>query len=272
LCEKDSDGDGQTNGYELGDPTCMWTPGAQPDRALNITNPGISDASDAAVLEVAAGVLGAPVWYDWHAFLMLVSWIIVIPAGVLFPVLMKDSGAEKKAVRGDARSVSSDTASANNDQSGETKPETNPKAHPSIPWWFELHRIFMVLGAALFTAGFVVAFTSTTSHFQSRHARLGSAVVVLGMVQLAWGLFRPHKPAASEQKSQLRRIWEYIHPWLGRSCVFLALATAITGFSDQLAPIAGDDRAVAGIAIVGAIIASWALLIVVYKFIAYRKS
>jgi hypothetical protein len=26
LCEKDSDGDGQTNGQELGDPCCVWSP------------------------------------------------------------------------------------------------------------------------------------------------------------------------------------------------------------------------------------------------------
>mmetsp|Transcript_92589 Transcript_92589/g.164637 ORF Transcript_92589/g.164637 Transcript_92589/m.164637 type:complete len:119 (-) Transcript_92589:28-384(-) len=34
LCEKDSDGDGLSNGYELGDPSCRWTPGAQPERAV----------------------------------------------------------------------------------------------------------------------------------------------------------------------------------------------------------------------------------------------
>ncbi|GLE01933.1 hypothetical protein PINS_up010771 [Pythium insidiosum] len=26
LCERDSDGDGHTNGQELGDPCCLWTP------------------------------------------------------------------------------------------------------------------------------------------------------------------------------------------------------------------------------------------------------
>jgi dopamine beta-monooxygenase len=30
LCAKDSDGDGATNGVELGDPTCVWTVGADP--------------------------------------------------------------------------------------------------------------------------------------------------------------------------------------------------------------------------------------------------
>lgn len=29
LCQRDSDGDGQTNGEELGDPDCIWKPGAR---------------------------------------------------------------------------------------------------------------------------------------------------------------------------------------------------------------------------------------------------
>ncbi len=39
LCSKDSDGDGWTNGYELGDPDCIWTKGATPTRN-NSYNPG----------------------------------------------------------------------------------------------------------------------------------------------------------------------------------------------------------------------------------------
>ncbi|CAK4078205.1 unnamed protein product [Aphanomyces euteiches] len=38
LCEKDSDGDGATNGEELGDPCCTWRVG-RPVRA-NPTSPG----------------------------------------------------------------------------------------------------------------------------------------------------------------------------------------------------------------------------------------
>src|SRR5690606_24492322 len=41
LCAKDSDGDGWTNGEELGDPQCMWVMG-QPHPVVDyaITNPG----------------------------------------------------------------------------------------------------------------------------------------------------------------------------------------------------------------------------------------
>lgn len=33
LCGKDSDGDGRSNGEELGDPTCTWTSGAPAPQA-----------------------------------------------------------------------------------------------------------------------------------------------------------------------------------------------------------------------------------------------
>merc|ERR1712002_130654 len=40
LCETDSDGDGLTNGQELGDPDCVWERGQNPTRNTDITNPG----------------------------------------------------------------------------------------------------------------------------------------------------------------------------------------------------------------------------------------
>jgi hypothetical protein len=42
FCLADSDGDGASNGRELGDPCCAWTVGAVPDFD-NATNPGIAD-------------------------------------------------------------------------------------------------------------------------------------------------------------------------------------------------------------------------------------
>ncbi|XP_046360947.2 uncharacterized protein LOC124138380 isoform X1 [Haliotis rufescens] len=43
LCLMDSDGDGRTNGEELGDPNCVWSFGGQPQRTTNITHPGVCD-------------------------------------------------------------------------------------------------------------------------------------------------------------------------------------------------------------------------------------
>ncbi|XP_055897981.1 uncharacterized protein LOC106059379 isoform X2 [Biomphalaria glabrata] len=43
LCLEDSDGDGRTNGEELGDPLCIWSPGKTPSRTTNITHPGVCE-------------------------------------------------------------------------------------------------------------------------------------------------------------------------------------------------------------------------------------
>eukprot|EP01128_Nolandella_sp_AFSM9_P001640 TRINITY_DN11888_c0_g1_i1.p1 TRINITY_DN11888_c0_g1~~TRINITY_DN11888_c0_g1_i1.p1 ORF type:complete len:158 (+),score=33.44 TRINITY_DN11888_c0_g1_i1:3-476(+) len=40
LCEMDSDGDGISNGHELGDSCCEWTPGKAPLRDRKISAPG----------------------------------------------------------------------------------------------------------------------------------------------------------------------------------------------------------------------------------------
>ena len=41
LCGLDSDGDGLTNGQELGDPDCVWTKGQAPNRTTGVTHPGM---------------------------------------------------------------------------------------------------------------------------------------------------------------------------------------------------------------------------------------
>ena len=45
LCEKDSDGDGATNGEELGDPCCLWNEieDDTPLRQSDLTSPGHAD-------------------------------------------------------------------------------------------------------------------------------------------------------------------------------------------------------------------------------------
>ncbi|XP_053380180.1 DBH-like monooxygenase protein 1 homolog [Mercenaria mercenaria] len=43
ICNKDSDGDGKTNGEELGDPDCSWTPGSSPKYTTGLSHPGICE-------------------------------------------------------------------------------------------------------------------------------------------------------------------------------------------------------------------------------------
>eukprot|EP00756_Hemistasia_phaeocysticola_P019632 Hpha_TRINITY_DN15674_c0_g2::TRINITY_DN15674_c0_g2_i3::g.98414::m.98414 len=46
LCMRDSDGDGFTNGQELGDPSCIWSPGNPlPDHKDPISHPGYADST-----------------------------------------------------------------------------------------------------------------------------------------------------------------------------------------------------------------------------------
>ncbi|CAH8504756.1 unnamed protein product [Heterobilharzia americana] len=49
LCSLDSDGDGFTNGQELGDPNCQWKVGGIPERTINITHPGVCTPVDSTV-------------------------------------------------------------------------------------------------------------------------------------------------------------------------------------------------------------------------------
>lgn len=49
VCHQDPDGDGQTNGLEMGDPECVWKPGATPARTTDISHPGYSDSKTLAV-------------------------------------------------------------------------------------------------------------------------------------------------------------------------------------------------------------------------------
>ncbi|KAK3607131.1 hypothetical protein CHS0354_036073 [Potamilus streckersoni] len=46
LCQADSDGDGLSNGQELGDPGCVWTLGAVPNRTTGLSHPGVCQPLD----------------------------------------------------------------------------------------------------------------------------------------------------------------------------------------------------------------------------------
>jgi len=50
LCRLDSDGDGQTNGEELGDPSCTWSTGTVPARTTDISHPGYADSTTSSLV------------------------------------------------------------------------------------------------------------------------------------------------------------------------------------------------------------------------------
>merc|ERR1711871_73939 len=73
LCEADSDGDGVTNGMELGDPCCMWSEGKTPLRAWQISHPG--DKTKAARVDVNCSQiqLENPFWDFYFADPVMVA-------------------------------------------------------------------------------------------------------------------------------------------------------------------------------------------------------
>ena len=52
MCKADTDGDGQTNGFELGDPNCCFCEGATPAITEDLSHPGkASSTSSRAAAE-----------------------------------------------------------------------------------------------------------------------------------------------------------------------------------------------------------------------------
>ena len=49
LCQADSDGDGQTNGFELGDPDCCWNSGDTPQITTDLSHPGKNTSKSSRV-------------------------------------------------------------------------------------------------------------------------------------------------------------------------------------------------------------------------------
>ncbi|KAK3590359.1 hypothetical protein CHS0354_020680 [Potamilus streckersoni] len=46
LCQQDSDGDGRTNGEELGDRDCVWSQGQAPSISIGLSHPGVCEPMD----------------------------------------------------------------------------------------------------------------------------------------------------------------------------------------------------------------------------------
>ncbi|CAE8613476.1 unnamed protein product [Polarella glacialis] len=157
LCQKDSDADGSSNGEELGDPNCTWQPGSVPAHSTGITHPGISNitGSYSAGADEEIGLFGAaPAWYLKHAALMLVSWVVIMPIGILVPVIFKDRSKG--------------------------------------PMWFHAHKLLMILGLTFVLAGLSVALRNKSGkHFVSQHSLLGLASLVLAVLQPVNAFFRP---------------------------------------------------------------------------------
>jgi Eukaryotic cytochrome b561 len=218
LCQTDSDGDGMTNGQELGDPDCVWTPGSTPTRVVDITHPGFEttiivddtttadteqevdpnanaaatagDGSSSTLVEEEP--LSLPSWLVTHIVCMMLSWGFFLPIGALMAISF--------------RGVFSNTAR-----------------------WFTLHVGIQLLGVALSIAGFVVAFVNIATHFKDTHHIVGTVVFAGGLYQALQGFVRPHKPEKGQEATTLRKMWEFCHKGFGRIVIVLAWINIFLG-------------------------------------------
>lgn len=233
LCQADSDGDGRSNGDELGDPNCVWTIGNTPFRTTSITNPGVfnsfpstnapsrnptvvnqtysptaptSPSFSPTPLAGFAGtnsLLEGP-WslqnvYTAHAIIMAVMLGFFMPIGALMPVVL--SRGEK-----------------NND-------------------WFLYHKFILLFSVFGLAVGFFLAvgnFNRSANNDRTltstNHGALGVALFVLAIVQTLLGIFRPAAANVGTEKSQFRKLFEFIHPWLGRMIMVLIVAEMGLGY------------------------------------------
>ena len=212
LCEKDSDGDGMSNGKELGDPDCVWKVGMLPAFQDNITHPGVftaltttisvgddnetvtnesSNVTENKVVEEPEMLTLAP-WLQAHIACMMLSWGIFLPVGALIAISFRGIGNSKAL-------------------------------------WFKLHMSVQVVGVLLSIVGTIIAFVNAAIHLNGAHQWIGTIIFGLGILQAIQGFLRPHKAAMGESETRVRKFWEFCHKGLGRGVLILAWANIFLG-------------------------------------------
>eukprot|EP00924_Labyrinthula_sp_SR-Ha-C_P002634 snap_masked-scaffold_13-processed-gene-2.19-mRNA-1 protein AED:0.31 eAED:0.32 QI:0/-1/0/1/-1/1/1/0/358 len=198
VCWEDSDEDGMSNGEELGDPNCVWTVGDDPARTTDITHPGYSEDEETVTEVLSNQDDSVPILITLHAVLMCLAWVIFAPMGILVALVHK-------------------------------KTSVQPSYLPLH--WFKMHQIFVVLAVLCTLIAFIcIAVELEEVEFDTDHKLSGIGVVVLAVLQPVSGILRPHLPAKGEAKSKFRLLWEFLHQWLGRSLLLLAILALYYGF------------------------------------------
>jgi hypothetical protein len=225
LCAQDSDGDGIPNGVELGDPSCVWEKGRAPTSTSAITDPSVRDGDGGS--GKSASTPGNATWILVHGLLMLVSWILLVPFGVLSAMRRKSVGSD----------------------------------------WLGIHKVANSAATGFSAIGAVIAISSVRLHGNTLHGIFGFVVFGLSVPMAVSGLLRPASTAeparatpqdgaASKsrtdsdgalpsptttaavesgdappavRKSAHRLAWEILHKNVGRALTLLAIATVVLG-------------------------------------------
>lgn len=142
--------------------------------------------------QFALPFIPAPAWYSQHGFLMLFTWVVLFPAGIIVAMTQKRQGGSR---------------------------------------WLMVHKGLLMLGLLLAIVAAIIAALNVTVHVASLHAQLGVAALALAIIQPISGLARPHHtPGAAKDPS--RKAWEVQHQWTGRLAVGLAMGALYTGLGN----------------------------------------
>eukprot|EP00606_Chrysophyceae_sp_TOSAG23-5_P000064 GSChrysophyteH2.ASY1.ANO1.230.1 assembled CDS len=141
-----------------------------------------------------------------HGSLMMVSWGLLLPLGVISARFLKYQGGEP-------------------------------------PVWFMYHRPLQISGLLLAIVGWIVALTQfdvfrAGGGTSFVHGVLGMLVMTLGILQPIGAYFRPHAAHAGEAPTRARRLFELAHKGGGYSAVTLAVFTILLGVTRPSIPMA----------------------------------
>lgn len=196
LCELDSDGDGRTNGEELGDPNCVWSVGQAPELTVDITHPGVANTFDKNKNKTEGPELVFPPLPSWvvaHISMAVIGCAIAMPLGVLVPVVFRRFQFQTGFVFAHAGLVS----------------------------------VGIICGLIAYALGV----SQVSDPLKTVHGKVGTVLLVLWAVQWMLGALRPHK-AKPDETTSLERWWfELIHPNLGRLLVILISVQFWFGYS-----------------------------------------
>jgi len=98
--------------------------------------------------------------------------------------------------------------------------------------WFKVHLSFQLTGFVLSLVGIIIIIIAIkTPALVTPHHVIGFILLILSVFQVVYAAFRPHPPAAGEEKSMQRSIFELVHHWNGRICIVLAAINVFFGIT-----------------------------------------
>lgn len=125
-----------------------------------------------------------------HGFMMFLAWGMLLPGGIL-------AARYTKHLPGDI--------------------------------WFKIHVYSQYSGLAITFLGLLFAVAELRGfHLVSLHVKFGILTILMGCMQPINAYFRPKKPENGNPSTN-RIIWEYVHTYVGRCSIFVAVPALISG-------------------------------------------